>query len=99
MIIATHLGIGLYPDSIVYIGTARSILNGDGVRFLNDIGQIAPVTQYPPLYSLMIAALGVLGLDPLDGGALDQSVFLCRPMHFLRRGSFSVSPRLFGHLG
>ena len=67
MIIATHLGIGLYPDSIVYIGTARSILNGDGLRFLNDMGQIAPVTQYPPLYSLMIAALGVLGLDPLDG--------------------------------
>jgi len=67
MIIATHLGIGLYPDSIVYIGTARSILNGDGVRFLNDMGEIAPVTQYPPLYSLMIAVLGVLGLDPLDG--------------------------------
>jgi len=67
MIIATHLGIGLYPDSIVYIGTARRILNGDGLRFLNDIGQIAPVTQYPPLYSLTIAALGVLGLDPLDG--------------------------------
>ena len=37
MIIATHLGIG-YPDSIVYIGTARSILNSDGVRFLNDMG-------------------------------------------------------------
>ncbi|MGE5215628.1 MAG: ArnT family glycosyltransferase [Chloroflexota bacterium] len=65
--IATHWGIGIYPDSIVYIGTARSLLNGDGVRFLNDIGEIAPVTQYPPLYPLMIAALGVLGIDPLDG--------------------------------
>ena len=65
--IATHWGIGIYPDSIVYIGTARTILNGDGVRFLNDVGEIAPVTQYPPLYPLMIAAFGAFGVDPLDG--------------------------------
>lgn len=65
--IATHWGIGLYPDSIVYIGSARAVLHGDGVRFLNDFGQLAPVTQYPPLYPLMIAALAVFGPDPLDG--------------------------------
>jgi 4-amino-4-deoxy-L-arabinose transferase-like glycosyltransferase len=64
--IATHWGIGLYPDSIVYIGIARSIVNGDGVRFLNDVGELTPVTQYPPLYPWMIAVLGVFGLDPLD---------------------------------
>ncbi len=67
LILATRWGIGLYTDSIVYIGTARNIFNGDGVRFLNDVGELAPVTQYPPLYPWMIAALGVLGLDPLDG--------------------------------
>jgi hypothetical protein len=65
--VATHQGIGLYPDSIVYIGTARNILDGRGVQFLNDVGEIAPVIQYPPLYSAMIAALGTLRLDPLDG--------------------------------
>jgi 4-amino-4-deoxy-L-arabinose transferase-like glycosyltransferase len=73
--LATHLGIGLYPDSIVYIGIARSILNGDGVRFLNDVGEIAPVTQYPPLYPLMIAVFGALGLDPLDGARWISMLF------------------------
>ena len=67
LIVMTHWGIGLYPDSIVYVGAARAILNGDGVRFLNDVGEIAPVTQYPPLYSMMIAGLGVFGVDPLEG--------------------------------
>jgi 4-amino-4-deoxy-L-arabinose transferase-like glycosyltransferase len=67
LLTTTRWGIGLYPDSIVYIGTARSILDGDGFRFLNDVGEIAPVTQYPPLYSYLIAAFSMVGLDPLEG--------------------------------
>lgn len=64
---ATRWGIGLYPDSIVYVGTARSILDGKGIQFLNDVGQMAPVTQYPPFYSASMAVLGIMGLDPLNG--------------------------------
>ncbi len=73
---ATRLGIGLYPDSIVYIGAARSILGDDGFQFLNDIGQVAPITQYPPGYPWLIAVLGMIGLDPLDG-ARWLSIFFC----------------------
>jgi len=65
--IATRWGIGLYPDSIVYVGAARSIVAGDGLRFLDDVGTFAPVVQYPPLYSALVAAFGVIGLDPLEG--------------------------------
>ncbi len=65
--LTTRWGIGLYSDSIVYLGTARVILEGDGVSFLNDAGVIAPVVQYPPLYPATIAAFGWFGLDPLDG--------------------------------
>jgi len=65
--ISTRWGIGLYTDSIVYIGAARSILDGDGLRFFNDVGEFAPVTQYPPLYSYLVAAFAMLGSDPLEG--------------------------------
>jgi 4-amino-4-deoxy-L-arabinose transferase-like glycosyltransferase len=65
--LATRWGIGLYPDSIVYLGAARAILAGDGLSFFNDVGQFAPVIQYPPLYSAIVAGFGRIGLDPLDG--------------------------------
>src|SRR5258706_1997214 len=61
----TRWGIGLYTDSIVYVGTARSILAGTGVSYFNDIGQFAPVIQYPPLYPAMVAAVRLSGLDAL----------------------------------
>jgi len=67
LLISTRWGIGGYPDSLVYVGVARSILDGSGVRFFNDMGEFAPVTQYPPLYPSTIAAFGIIGFDPLIG--------------------------------
>src|SRR5437773_2180848 len=75
LLVSTRWGIGGYPDSLVYVGVARSILDGSGVRFFNDMGQFAPVTQYPPLYPSMMAAFGIMGLDPLLGSRW-ISVFL-----------------------
>src|SRR5436309_13784730 len=75
LLISTRWGIGGYPDSLVYVGVARSILDGSGVRFFNDMGEFAPVTQYPPLYPSMMAAFGIMGLDPLLGSRW-ISVFL-----------------------
>ena len=74
--IATRWGIGIYTDSVVYIGAARSILAGDGFQFLNDIGQFSPITQYPPGYPWLIAAFAWTGLDPLDS-ARWISIFFC----------------------
>lgn len=65
MLIATRWGIGLGPDSLVYIGVARSLLSGNGVTYLNDIGEFSPVNHYPPLYPSMIAGLALTGMDPL----------------------------------
>jgi 4-amino-4-deoxy-L-arabinose transferase-like glycosyltransferase len=65
--LTTRWGIGLYSDSIVYLGAARVILEGEGFSFLNDAGVIAPVVQYPPLYSATIATLSPMGFDPLVG--------------------------------
>ena len=64
-LIAAHWGIGLSPDSMVYIGVARSLLDGNGVTYLNDMGELSPVNHYPPLYPFMIAGLARTGMDPL----------------------------------
>src|SRR5262245_8257524 len=64
--ISLRWGIGLYPDSIVYLGAVRTLLAGDGFQFFNDIGELTHVTQYPPGYSWMIAAVAWLGMDALE---------------------------------
>jgi len=75
LLISTPWGLALHQDSIVYIGVARSILNGHGIYFLNEVGALAPVTVYPPLYSVMIAVFSMFGLDPLDGARATSTFF------------------------
>src|SRR5437773_7282146 len=78
LLVSTRWGIGGYPDSLVYVGVARSILDGSGVRFFNDMGEFAPVTQYPPLYPSMMAAFGIMGIDPLVGSRwISVLLFAC----------------------
>lgn len=73
--LATRWGIGIYTDSLVYLGAARSILSGDGFQYLNDIGQFASITQYPPGYPWLIAAFAWTGLDPLEAARWVSIVF------------------------
>jgi 4-amino-4-deoxy-L-arabinose transferase-like glycosyltransferase len=60
----TPQGVGLTNDSSAYLGGARSILRGEGyVRFSGD-RLPRPITQFPPLYALKIAAIaGLFNLD------------------------------------
>jgi 4-amino-4-deoxy-L-arabinose transferase-like glycosyltransferase len=63
---ATPQGLGLFDDSIAYIAGARSILNGDGYRELW-LASNQPMTHFPPVFSSLLALLGLTGLDPLRG--------------------------------
>src|SRR5687767_13052410 len=60
---ATRWGVGITPDSIAYIAGARSVLSGDG--FAMPGAEPAPITHFPPFYSFILAAIGVIGPDPL----------------------------------
>ncbi len=64
-LIATPWGIGLAPDSLAYVGIARRLLDGYGVTYFTDAGGFSPVNHYPPLYPIMLAGVGLMGLDPL----------------------------------
>ncbi|NWG13818.1 MAG: hypothetical protein HXY20_09815 [Acidobacteria bacterium] len=61
---ASPHGIGLSPDSIVYVGGARNILAGNG--FSMPPGN-EPITHHAPLYPLVLAILGFGGLEPVQG--------------------------------
>jgi 4-amino-4-deoxy-L-arabinose transferase-like glycosyltransferase len=71
---ATTSGPGLTPDSAVYLSMARNLRDGRG--FVTDIvGPLdllpfAPVTAFPPGYSLLIAALMALGFPAIEAARL-----------------------------
>ncbi len=58
VILSTRWGIGLSPDSVVYLGTAINLQAGKGltVPFGSQMGEM--LAHYPPLYSMLLAALG-----------------------------------------
>ncbi|HVQ40533.1 MAG TPA: glycosyltransferase family 39 protein, partial [Pyrinomonadaceae bacterium] len=64
--LATRYGIGLTPDSTVYLDAAHNLLNDRGLTALTGRGEFGPLTHYPPLYPAVLALLTRLGI--LFGG-------------------------------
>ncbi len=64
---ATKWGAGISPDSATYIGAARSLLEGKGLNIPFGSAEAKPITHYPPLYPLLLSAIGILGPDPQIG--------------------------------
>ncbi len=60
--LATPFGIGVNPDSTVYLDAARSLLDGRGLVALTGSGEFKPLTHYPPLYSGVLALFTRVGL-------------------------------------
>lgn len=63
LVAATGKGLYASPDSVFYVGTARNLLDGAGFR---PPPGLQPLDHFPPLFTLLLAAVGWLGLDPLD---------------------------------
>jgi hypothetical protein len=68
--ICTPAGVGLANDSVAYIAGARSILQGTGYSDIWLDSSLEAITHYPPLLSLTLAAIGLLGVDPLRGARI-----------------------------
>jgi hypothetical protein len=67
LLFATTWGIGISPDSNTYISVARNLLDGHGLTQTSANGTIVPMTHYPPLYPMLLAMIGIFGIDLLDG--------------------------------
>lgn len=61
----TARGPGVAPDSVDYVMAARELLAGHGLVVQAGSDGFRPLTHYPPLFPLALAAIGSLGPDPL----------------------------------
>jgi hypothetical protein len=60
---ATRRGVGLFTDSKAYLGGAESLFKGHGYVLDHPTGGTYPVTNWPPLFSIALAGLGLAGID------------------------------------
>lgn len=78
--LATRFGIGINPDSTVYLDAAHNLLNGRGLTALTGHGEFQPLTHYPPLYPAVLASLArvgsLLGGFPIEAVARLLNSFL-----------------------
>lgn len=66
MILVTRQGVGVSPDSTIYIKAARSLLAGNGFSVDGE-----PLTHFPPVYPMLLALTGFLQQeDPIGTGRL-----------------------------
>jgi len=64
--VSTTAGLGFGNDSVAYVGAARNILDGNGYARTSGGGEIKPLTHYPPLFSLTLAAgSALIRYDPI----------------------------------
>jgi hypothetical protein len=73
---STPFGFGLSNDSAAYVAGARSIMQGQGYVDSWLDGHLEPITHYPPLFSIVLAAFGTLsGMDPIRSARLINGLF------------------------
>ncbi len=90
---ATRHGAGASPDSVVYIGVARNLLAGRGLT--EPFGALVdtPLTRYPPLYPVLLAAGGPLGLDPLATARWASALLFAANILFVGLALAALLPR------
>ena len=80
----TRQGAGIGSDGVVYIGTARNIMEGFGVSGISAGNVLPPLVIFGPLYPSVLAGLGLMGVDPLVGA------------RWLNAGLFGINVMLVG---
>jgi len=63
VIYATPLGPWVFSDSTEYIVSARNLVSGRGLGLIQASGEFQPIYLHPPLYPLILAGGGFLGVD------------------------------------
>lgn len=62
----TPWGLGASPDSVTYLSAAVNLLRGHGLAEQVIDGRPVPMTQFPPLYPVLLAVPGLMGFDLFD---------------------------------
>ncbi len=64
---ATVWGPWAGSDSVEYLEAARNLAGGQGLVTIRASGNVVALYARPPLYSVVLAAMIRLGVDPIDG--------------------------------
>jgi hypothetical protein len=72
-------GVGISPDSVIYLSAADSMLAGHGLRpiafhLTPTIAIGKPLVSFPPTYPLLLSLSGILSTDRLNGARWLHSV-------------------------
>ncbi|MDQ3438936.1 MAG: phospholipid carrier-dependent glycosyltransferase [Planctomycetota bacterium] len=65
VLFVTRDGAGLSPDARGYLMGARHLATGRGYTILNGDGVPEPLTQFPPLYSVLLAPAEIAGISAI----------------------------------
>lgn len=64
---ATRWGPVIFSDSAAYLLSARNWLAGSGFGEIGGSGRFHPLSLHPPLYAVLLGALGYIGIDLIAG--------------------------------
>ena len=62
---STPYGLGLVNDSATYVEGATNLMAGKGYVRISGGGEIKPITHFPPLFSILLAGMGLAGMNLL----------------------------------
>ncbi len=74
--INTPVGLGMFPDSATYVMGARNIINGNGYSQYSGTNGLEHITDWPPLYSYVLALIGLIGMEIIQAARLLNIVFI-----------------------
>ncbi|MBN1537145.1 MAG: glycosyltransferase family 39 protein [Anaerolineales bacterium] len=70
----TVWGGGLISDSFQYVASARNLAAGQHLGYPDENGNTIPLSQYPPFFSVALAAFELAGVDSLGAARLLNAV-------------------------
>jgi len=66
----TRDGIGVNDDGVMFVEGAHNLLAGRGFSWLTGAGEARRITGFPPGFSLLLALVGLSGMDLYQGARL-----------------------------
>ena len=79
----TPYGVGLVSDSVNYINGARSLSQGNGYYRQSGGNTIKPITNFPPLYSIILSVPILFGVNGLDAAWWVSLIFFVLNLIFI----------------
>ena len=93
LLFAVRHGLGISPDSTLYLRCARALVAGHGMAVMGPSGEVTPVTAVPPGYPLALAAGARSGLGEFRSAGLINGALFAVTLWFSLRIIESVIGR------